>query len=196
MAVHILRAAAVPWGDYGRVLAHGISKRLARANGTMQLERTGPFVPPISFPTLGEVVVTAAFREALDASGLSGASYAAVAIVTAVTLRWETWDRTEPRPPVVPASGEPEDYVQPAEHDPDCARRIGTLWEIDAPTWGVGNRTTLGFRKYSYNVDVRPNCPDFFRVEGLGFMLVSERARSWLAEAARDWVTFEAITHN
>ena len=136
------------------------------------------------------------FREALDASGLSGLSYEAVVIATAVTLRWEKWDRAVRLPPVVPPSGEPEDYLQPGEHEPECAEEMGKLWEIQAPIWGVGNRTTLGFRKYSHNVDVRPNCPDFFRVEGLRFMLVSERARGWLAEAARDSVTFEAITHN
>ena len=82
------------------------------------------------------------------------------------------------------------------EHEPDCVRALGPLWEIQAPLWGIGSRTTLGFRKYSYNVKLRPNCPTFFSVEGLGFTLVSETARDWLMAHARDWVELEAVEHN
>jgi hypothetical protein len=197
MAIYILRAAPLPWGDYGRVLAHGLSKRLARVNGTMQLERAGPFVPPTTLPSISEVVVTTAFREALDVSGLSGLSYEGIDIVTAVPVRWEEWDRTLSRPPALPASGEPEDYLRHQEHDAKCAKEMGPLWEAHAPVWGIGNRTSLGFRKYSYNVDLRASHPDFFRIDGLGFMFVSEGARGWLTEsAAGGWLAFEAITYN
>lgn len=196
MSVYILRASPVPWGDYGRVLVHGVSSRLPRVDGVIQLERTGPFVPPIAFPGLGEVIVTGAFRSALESSGLSGLNFGPVTVATAVRLHWETWNRAERLPPVLPSSREPEDYVQPELHDPACARELGTLWELQAPSWGVGSRTTLGFRKYAHNVDVRPNCPDFFRVEGLRFTLVSERAREWLTGEARDAVSFEAVTHH
>jgi hypothetical protein len=196
MAIYILRGAALPWGDYGRVLAHGVSRRLARVNGEIQLERTGPFVPPITFPTPAEVVVTSVFREALEASGLSGPAYQPVSVVTAVDLRWEEWDRSQPRPVVVPPSGEPDDYLQPAKHSTHCAKSIGSLWEIQAPNWGSGARVTLGFRKYSYNIDLRPEHPDLFRLEGLGFTFVSDRGRAWLAEAVREWVAFEPINQN
>jgi len=162
----------------------------------IQLERTGPFVPPIAFPSLGEVIVTGAFRSVLESSRLSGLNFGPVAVATAVRLHWETWNRAERLPPVLPPSEEPQDYVQPELHDPDCAREIGTLWEIEAPIWGVGSRTTVGFRKYTHNVDIRPSGPDFFRVEGLRFTLVSERAREWLAAEAGESVSFEAITHH
>jgi hypothetical protein len=196
MSVYILRAGPVPWGDYGRVLVQGISRRLPRVDGVIQLERTGPFVPPIAFPSLGDVVVTGAFRSALESSGLSGLNFAPVTVATAVRVHWGTWSRAERLPPVLPPSGEPEDYVQLALHDPDCAREIGTLWEVEAPIWGIGSRTTVGFRKYGHNVAVRPGRPDFFRVEGLRFTFVSEGARQWLAAEAGDWVSFEAITHH
>jgi hypothetical protein len=36
-----LIGARVPWGDYGRILVHGMSKHRGRKEGQIQLERTG-----------------------------------------------------------------------------------------------------------------------------------------------------------
>ena len=162
----------------------------------MQLERTGPFVPPLTFPAIAEVVATSSFRKALERSPLTGLSFQEARIITAVNLHWETWDRTPRLPPVIPPSGEPEDFVPVGGHDPECAKAIGQLWEVKASSCGVGASRMLGFRRYSYSVDVPPEHPDFFRATGLAPMLVSETARAWLIEAAPDWVAFEAITQN
>ena len=45
------------WGDYGSMLIGGMSGHLPRRDGLIQLERTGPFVPPMTFPGIGVVVV-------------------------------------------------------------------------------------------------------------------------------------------
>ena len=55
------RAARAPWGDYGLILIHGMSCHLPRENGLIQLERTGPFIPPMTIPGTGDVVLTQAF---------------------------------------------------------------------------------------------------------------------------------------
>ncbi len=174
-----------------------MSRRLGRdPDGVMQLERTGPFVPPITFPTIAEVVVTSALRRALEGSPLSGLSFQEVRIVTAVNVRWEEWDRTQRLPPELPPTGEPEDYVPVGGHDPACAEAIGRLWEIKAPTCGVGSSRMVAFRKYEYKIDVPRQHPDFFHASGLGQMLVSETARRWLLDASPDWVMFEPIQQN
>ena len=62
----------MPWGDYGNILLTGMTSHLDREDGRLQLERTGPFVPPIALSGIADIVVTDAFRSALEASGLTG----------------------------------------------------------------------------------------------------------------------------
>ena len=49
-----------PWGDYGRILYHGMSMHEPRLGGKIRLERTGPEIFPITFPI--DIIVTADFR--------------------------------------------------------------------------------------------------------------------------------------
>jgi len=81
----------MPWGDYGSILASGMSAHLPRKDGLMQLERTGPFIPPISLPGIGDIIVTDAFRAELESSGLSGFTFAPVMKARIVELNWEAW---------------------------------------------------------------------------------------------------------
>jgi hypothetical protein len=54
--IYILREAGAPWGDYGNILVHGMSAHAGRSmDGRIRLERTGPFVPPITFPGIGDI---------------------------------------------------------------------------------------------------------------------------------------------
>ena len=73
----------MPWGDYGGILAHGMGKRSDK--GEFELERVGPFVPPISFP-FGAIIVTDAFKKELETSGLTGLAYRHVVKTRIVSL--------------------------------------------------------------------------------------------------------------
>lgn len=197
MSIFILRGTPPPWGGYGAVLMNGMSRRLARdADGIMQLERPGPYVPPITFPTVSEVVITSDFRKILERAPLSGLSFQPVRVATAVSLPWETWDRSQRFPPRMPASGEPSDYLPAGSHDSECAKRMGQLWELKAPSYGHGSSRMVSLRKYAYDIDVPAERTDFFRAKGLALMLVSESARDWLSQAVGEWVTFEPIRYN
>lgn len=66
--IYRLERPELPWGDYGDILAHGMA---TQCDDTLELERTGPYVPPISQPW-DFVVVTDAFLPTLQASGLTG----------------------------------------------------------------------------------------------------------------------------
>ena len=81
-----------PWGDYGAILVHGMSRHLPRLDGLIRLERTGPFIPPITLPGIGDVVVTHKFRAAIERTGLAGLSFAPVIKTRIVEFRWELWD--------------------------------------------------------------------------------------------------------
>ena len=76
------------WGDYYDLLMHGMSCHSGRDKGLIQLERTGPFVPPISLPGIGDVVVTDRFRKKLEASGLLGLRFQPVTKKLIVESDW------------------------------------------------------------------------------------------------------------
>jgi len=101
-----------------------------RTTGKINLERTGPEIFPITFPI--DVVVTDDFRRSLESSGLSGAEFRAVIKHRIVELDWSEWDSTEPEPPEIPESGEPEDYILARPHSPRAAAAMPQLWELIA----------------------------------------------------------------
>src|SRR5438105_2367736 len=68
----IIEGGEVPWGDYGSILTHGMTAHLERRGSQLQLERTGPFIPPISFPGINDIVVTTEMRDAMQRAGFRG----------------------------------------------------------------------------------------------------------------------------
>lgn len=115
-----------PWGDYGRILLSGMTAHQERTpEGLLRLERTGPFVPPVSMPGLGDLLVTDAFRARLEESPLAGLGFRPVEKTRIVRLEWEHWDQDDFEPEEYPDSGEPEDYILSRPHDPELAARIG-----------------------------------------------------------------------
>jgi hypothetical protein len=66
-----VRSVYEPWGDYGNILISGLVER-DETSGLLLVERTAPFVPPISVAGLhSPVVVTDPFRHELAGSGLT-----------------------------------------------------------------------------------------------------------------------------
>ena len=187
--VYRLDARKMPWGDYGRILASGMSAHLPRKDGLIQLERTAPFVPPISFPGIGDIVVTHAFRAELEASGLVGFTFAPVMKARIVESKWETWDRSAPKPAAYPTGGEPENYILASPHQPELADRIGALWEIVPGLGGTVERRRTGEGPRDVDVILRPSgASDVFRAEGVRYNYVTQRAMEWLLARASDWV--------
>ena len=75
------------WGDYAHVLQHGMARHSPRVGGLLALERTGPYIPPITFPGIGEIVLTSSAKELLQTSDLTGFGFRPVAkILTVVPL--------------------------------------------------------------------------------------------------------------
>jgi hypothetical protein len=192
-----IRAHDAPWGDYGRTLVHGMSKRLPRSEGMIQLERCGPFVPPISVPGIGDVVVTGATRAAFEASDLVGVRFQKVILARVARWDWKEWDTTLPMPPLLPTSREPADYVLASPHDARTAAEIGDLWEIVADPWGKATSEVVrGARPRKSRILFEPGAgqaPDLFRADGLGHLFASLRGRDWLERKAGEWLTFQAV---
>ncbi len=76
------------------------------------LDRSGPFVPPISFPAFSDaVIVTRDTRMRLEASGMSGVGeFSPVQLRKVVLIDWQKWDKHRKlRGDQLPFKGEPEE---------------------------------------------------------------------------------------
>ena len=191
MQFYSLERPFIAWGDYGDILHHGMAGR-DEQSGMLKLERTGIFVPPISFPGLPGIVITDSFRVALETSNLTGFSFCPVIKHHIVDLDWSEWKSEEPD--FYPESGEPEDYIYESQHSPKTAEQMPELWELVIEQTAHVQRTkdpsvdfgvALSLLKETWNGD------DFFRAPEVGYTFVSEKARLWLEKEAGEFVSFE-----
>lgn len=181
------------WGDYGKILIHGMSAHLSRKDGSIQLERTGPFVPSITMPGLGDVVITAEFKEELEALPIStGLDFKPVSKARIVEYRWESWDLNREEPVEYPEEGEPEDYILSRPHSPEMARQLGDLWEVVLPEGAEVEGVRIGRGVSEFRVDSSSwqGLP-LFRAKGKRHVMATEDAKTWLEERAKEWLSFQ-----
>jgi hypothetical protein len=193
MSIYILQQPPMPWGDYGSILLSGMASRSAPEQ-SLELERTGPFIPPISFPGVSTVVVTEALKRQLERSGLAGLAFRPVVKKRIVRLEWETWDRTAEDPVKYPAGGEPESYILGRKHVPALAEAMGDLWEICLQARAATERVWTGPLPWDVDIFVLRSTwdgSDWFLARGVGYVYVSERAKAWLEATVPEWVTFK-----
>ncbi|BDG05024.1 hypothetical protein [Anaeromyxobacter oryzae] len=184
MTMYELDQAEAPWGDYGAILVHGMSGHLGRSGGRIQLERTGPFIPPVTLPGLGDVIVTDKVRRALGRE-VPGLVFRPVEKARIVRLDWHTWDRTADEPPQYPQTGEPEDYILERQHDAAIAEQLGPLWELVPAV--VPSIQVEGGR---FN-DAVYDGEDFVRADPrAGVNFVSARLMKAMSAVAAGWITF------
>lgn len=182
------------WGDYGDILQQGMGEHSERENGRMQLERTGPFIPPITFPAMRGFVLTAEAKSMLESSGLSGGfSFILVDKKLIAELHWEEWDLHAPEPAIYPETGEPEDYILGQPHNTRAAAELGELWEVFVPrTVAVlrdieteGSITELAIDASTWNGE------DIFASEDVGYVFFTAKAQNWFFGHFGEYVDFE-----
>jgi len=192
------RSLMPEWGDYGHMLQHGMAAHLPRRNERLSLERTGPYVPPVTLPGVGDVVLTDSAKAVLQSSKLTGYTLRAVEKVHIAALSWASWDLSAPEPPIFPDSGEPEDYILGQQHSAETADAVGDLWEIVVlPTVKILRSEKIVFppSNEGFRVDVNTwNGDDLFRGVGFGSILFSERARNFFSEHWSMYVGFEEFS--
>lgn len=188
---YILRSPEHPWGDYGDILMHGMSMHLGRKDGLIQLERTGPFIPPISFPGAGDIVVTDEFRRALEVSGLKGLRFQPIVKRLIVESDWHAWDRGADEPAEFPEGGEPTGYILDQPHSPVVAQQMGNLWELVLSPTAEIRRVKRPGGDQIYLASSTWNGDDLFRANGVLYNYATESAKAWFEQHARDFVTFE-----
>jgi hypothetical protein len=187
------------WGDYGSILIHGMTAHLPKKDNRLQLERTGPFMPPITFPGLGDVVVKDDFRIELMHSPFAHLVFCPVVKARIVEYHWEKWDRTAPEAQEYPESGEPEDYILFRPHSPETAEALGNTWQVILPE---GATVDTDSRRAPWDYDIRVHASTWNgnhlfwgrkRSENSGsWIIVTDTGKKWLEERAEQWLRFEA----
>lgn len=180
----------IAWGDYGDILHHGMVWR-DEQTGLLKLERTGTFVPSITFPGINEIVVTDSFRAALETSNLTGFTFRPLIKHHIADLDWSDWKSEEPN--FYPESGEPEDYIYEAQHSPEIAEQMPKLWELVIEQTAHVQRTEDASADYGVALSLLKetwNGDDFFRAPEVGYTFVSKRATLWLEKHAENLVDF------
>jgi hypothetical protein len=180
-----LRRPEPPWGDYGDILFHGMASR--SPCGKLELERTGPFVPPISQPNRF-VVVTDDFLCQLRDSGLQGIDAVPVVKKRITVVDWREWEPFGAKDMKYPAGNEPENYILRRKHSPEAADALGGLWELKFhPAIQIS-------REGGYHLVLSTwEGAELFiaKDEHPIYNYVSEQARDWLSQHASEWVAFE-----
>ncbi len=180
-----------PWGDYSDILIKGMSAHSSRQDGLIQLERTGPYVPPISFPGISDIVVTDSFRRELAASGLVGLRFQPVIKKHIVQLDWHTWDRSLHEPPEYPKEGEPEGYILDRPHSQEVSDLMGNLWEVLIEERATVQRERKPSRILLVAASWRGG--DLFRAESVGHIYATETAKTWFEQHAPEHVSFKEV---
>src|SRR5262249_23628544 len=161
----------------------------------LALERTGPYIPPITLPGIGDVLVTSPARALLESSGLSGFTFLPVEKVLIVQLHWEQWNLKATQPAQYPETGEPEDYILGQPHSANAAATMGEVWEVAVPpTVRIIRPEGIVESHDELKIDLstwRGN--DLFRSSEYGAMLFTKRARDWFCEQFGQYVRFESF---
>jgi len=193
------------WGDYGHVLIHGFAGPREEQDGILELERTGPFIPPITlpWPANQNLIVTDDFRKQLEtAEELGRLHFRRVIKKRIVELPWHQWDLRADDPEEYPESGEPDDYLLDRSHSPAIAATIGELWQV---ILNDGGEIDTDVQRTPWDYDVRVHIdtwngdpifwgkhpeadPDLGR-----WIIVTDRAKRWLEEKAGEWVRFQEL---
>lgn len=170
MQLFRLVQARPPWGDYGSILLHGLTRSLPSVDGRPQLLRAGPYVPGATLPTPADLVLTDRAQRHLLGAGALG-DIVAPATVKIVRVDWTLWDQRAQLPPILPDDGEPESYCD-APNDDELRVAIGPLWLFVAPLLN-------DLPAESFDCGSRPG---IFRVATTRGLLADEPGRAWLEE--------------
>jgi len=185
----VLDKPGTVWGDYSDILIHGMSCHLGKSGELIQLERVGPYVPPISFPGISDVVVTDAFKKQLEMSDLNGLKFKPVIKKHIVRLDWQKWDQKAEEPFEYPEEGEPENYILEKPHSPEMSEQIGNLWEV------VLEKVCKADSGYSVFLDNSSwEGQDLFMAQNRGYIFVTEKAKVWLEQNVTRHVAFRKVT--
>ena len=95
---------------------------------------------------------------------------------------------------MVTGDEEPEDYILGQPHSLSLSAEMESVWELVLEQSALVKRVKVGPRSWDESIHLVMSSlkeDDFFKVEGVGYNYVSEKAKRWLEKNVPEWVTFE-----
>ncbi len=173
------------------MLVHGLATRDERSH-LIRLSRTGPWVPPISFPGAGALVLRARFAGQLEAAHLvKRLIFDPVILEKVVELHWNEW---EDEPELYPISDNPDDYVLKGRHSHETLLQMPQLLELflEPTAHGKMGPVQPGVRGLHLFADTW-NGDHLFRAHESGENFVTPTGRDWFREHAAEYVDIEPV---
>lgn len=199
--IYQLKNKIMPWGDYGDMLLSGMTGHESRdKNGMLQLERTGPFVPPIFISGISDVILSDTLKQQLQVSSLKlgDITFKPVTKKKIVKLDWHTWDLTAQEPKVYPEEGEPENYILRRPHNLNISNQLGELWELCAAVSGEIIREPVDERFWHSNIylSIPAVSFDVFKANKTSRVFVTEEGKNYIEKYSDGWLTGEICPIN
>ena len=180
------------WGAFSIVLVSGSFGDPMRVDGVLQLERTGPFMPPVTMPETGSLVLSADAADEVRRQW-PDSELLPVHKSKIVMIRWETWDRSNEDPFLIPCDGEPDSYILDGLHSEAASAGLGDLWEL--PLTEGADATFVKLGPGERDILIRSstwNGADVFTV-GRGIIVVSETGKKFFESVANEWLSFREL---
>jgi len=189
------------WGDYGDVLVSGFYRREGLDSPAL-LHRSGPFLPPISFPSGSSgdiVVVSEELKSELENAAASQVRFRATVWDKVIPVDWHSWDKRASQPKQRPVGGEPGNYLKDQKHSEETARRMVPAWEVVFEEFPVvfahwldsAGGATNGGQDVLLVED--SFCGGFFRSSFGGPPIVDDAMKDWLQARVSGWVSFHPL---
>jgi len=180
MKFYRLTNKEMPWGDYGDILLTGMTAHLDRQDGLLQLERTAPFLPPMTISGIDDLLVDDTTKNKIEQSGLKGFEFLPVIKRHISFVDWTTWDLNADDPNFYPDNGEPENYILELPHSQTLADEMENIWEVVCK---VNGRFTDSSTFIRGDLDL-----DIMRTENSGWFIISETAKNWIEENISNYI--------
>jgi len=186
MKYYRLTYKEMPWGDFGDILLIGITDRLDRQNGLLQLERTAPYLPPMIISGLEDLLVNDTTKNKIEQSGLKGFEFLPVIKRHISFVDWTNWDTNAKDPHFYPDNNEPENYILKLPHSQKLADKMENVWEVLCKENGKFEN--------SYTFSPGELDLDIMITENSGWFIVSEKAKVWIEENISEHIECEDFT--
>jgi hypothetical protein len=182
---HEVLSGPYPWGDYGRILVHGlVDFDEEQSRSCPCVMRADSWTSEIALP-LGLMYVTERIKTAIINADFNSIEFQPVRVTKAVKIGWREWDMSTDAPKVYPAGSEPENYILRRKHNEVVCSEIPPLWNVN------GSKIVGPFNDWAsqWN-DGDSSTPDLASLLGGLAFYVSPRLKSLLLSVAGGSVEF------
>lgn len=191
------------WGEHGRFLVGYRTPRYHLATSPLNMERIGPFVPPIS--ESGRMVVSDTLKQAIERDRPFPMRFRETYYEFVKRLDWHTWDFEAAMPQWMPSTGDPDDYyaeLWPTGKWPRAfrmwcsrrlARRMEPSWELLPPVIKCNIERNADDGSYLVDLFGYDYRGVFYSSERQTYLLADGTAKDWLQKAAGEWAHFAPL---